>query len=266
VTFSVTDLTVVEFGSHPGQFNMALDMQMLAACDLSPGRACLRFYTWAPPALSLGFFEPADAVDASAARARGVDIVRRPTGGRVVLHDQDLTYTVVLPRTGASATDVYRWISGRLIAGLEAVGVHAETSRGEPGRSAARRRPCFLSAARHEITSAGRKLVGSAQRLGRNALLQHGTIPIGGAYRNVVDHLACGDREKQLLRGELIASTTCIEEIVGQRLEVAGVAAALEQALVSGLGGPAARVSAGVFAAGVSGDAQASWQLAGGAG
>lgn len=148
----------------------------------------LRFYGWQPPCLSLGRFQPvAGAVNLDACRARGVDLVRRPTGGRAILHDtpdRELTYSLVVPqddpRVAGDVPASYRAISVVLVWGLEQLGVLAQLtpSLGRalgPGSAA-----CFDQPSDYEITVGGRKLVGSAQARGGGrsggTLLQHGTV------------------------------------------------------------------------------------------
>jgi lipoate-protein ligase A len=238
----------MEFGAHPASYNMGLDRHLLDLCEAGPDEAFLRFYTWAPPALSLGRFEPEGAVDLARARRDGVDIVRRPTGGRIVLHSQDLTYTVVMPREPrASVLDTYLELAQCIVAGLAALGAKVELARGPLEKSAAKVRPCFLSAMRHEITHAGRKLVGSAQLVGRRAVLQHGSIPLGRGYLEIVNYLACGEAEKATLAEEMARRTACLEDAVGRTLDPADVAACLRNALVAAFGGRAEHAAAPVL-------------------
>jgi lipoate-protein ligase A len=234
----VKHLKVIEFGAHPASYNMGLDRRLLDLCEASPDEGFLRFYTWEPPALSLGHFEPEEAVDLARARRDGVDVVRRPTGGRIVLHKQDLTYTVVMPREPrASVQDTYLELARCIVAGLVALGASVDLARGSVVTSAARARPCFLSAMRHEITHAGRKLVGSAQLVGRRAVLQHGTIPVGRGYLEIVNYLACGEAEKAALAEEMARRTACLEEAVGRALAPAQVAACLRDVFAACFGG-----------------------------
>jgi lipoate-protein ligase A len=236
---STRRLAVVPFEVLRAAANMALDARLLEECERDPGTAFLRFYAWSPPALSLGRFEAAGAIDADRARADGVDVVRRPTGGRVVLHSEDLTYTVVVARDRwATAGEAYAWISARLVEGLASLGADVAAARGAAVKSAARQKPCFLSAARHEIVHRGRKLVGSAQRLGRAALLQHGSLPVGRGYLRVVEYLAVEAAVREALAREMLAATVCLEDLLGGRPGVAAVAAALERAMGSGFGLP----------------------------
>jgi lipoyl(octanoyl) transferase len=232
-----SQLKVIEFGCHDGRYNMALDRGLFDSCEADPRDVFLRFYTWLPPALSLGHFDSPEAIDAAKARRDGVQVVTRPTGGRVVLHKGDLTYTIVLPRrVGATAADVYIMISECLVAGLASLGAGVEMSRGSLGRSVSRNKPCFLSLARHEIVHGGKKVVGSAQRMGRNVVLQHGSIPIGQGYLAVVDYLVCSEEERRSLADEMQIGTTCLETILGKSLDPADVAAALLGAFAAKFG------------------------------
>lgn len=156
---------------------MAEDVRLLEAVGHG-APPVLRFYAWSRPTVSLGYAQDAaTAVDAPAAQRLGVDQVRRPTGGRAVVHDDELTYSVVLPAAMVPA-DVrasYALLAEGLVAGLRAVGVAARCHDGAelPGHSAL----CFVAPSWHEITLDGRKLVGSAQCRRAGAVLQHGSIP-----------------------------------------------------------------------------------------
>jgi len=226
----VKELVIIGLEPRSGRDNMRLDLDLLASCERQLDRAYLRFYTWRPPALSLGRFEAAEVVDRQKAEACGVDLVRRPTGGRVVLHSEDLTYTLVMPRREReSVVTTYNWVSQCLVDGIRMLGGAVEISRGGGVRFAGAK-PCFLSAARHEIVSSGRKLVGSAQRVGRRAVLQHGSIPVGRGYLDVVEYMACGEEERASLRREMLGATTCLVEVLGGRADLKEIEAALAAA------------------------------------
>jgi lipoate-protein ligase A len=161
-----------------GARNMALDEAL--ARGLGGGEALLRLYGWTRPTISLGRNEPTALYPVESFRAEGFDVVRRPTGGRAVLHDQELTYAIVAP-LGAwgGVREAYTRIHEALAAALRALGAPAEVVRGGralgPGAG-----PCFQAPAPGEVVAHGRKLVGSAQaRIGR-ALLQHGSILLAG--------------------------------------------------------------------------------------
>lgn len=163
-----------------GAWNMALD-EALAESVAAGGEPVLRFYRWSPPCLSLGRNQPAAGLyDLDALAARGWDVVRRPTGGRAVLHHRELTYSAALPATLlGSPREAYTAMNRALVAGLRSLGVDAavqgETGRRAPAPSLA---PCFAEPVAGEVMAAGRKLVGSAQRRMGGVLLQHGSLPL----------------------------------------------------------------------------------------
>jgi len=185
----VTVWRLLETGARPGRWNMACDAALLEGAA-SP---TLRLYAWDPPAVSLGHHQPAPSPGELARLASlGLDWVRRPTGGRAVFHggpDDELTYSVVAPIGEAGfpggLADAYRRIHAAIAAGLGALGATVALAP-PPARGAGRRIPpvrglaCFAASVPGEITAGGRKLVGSAQRRSRRALLQHGSIPLAG--------------------------------------------------------------------------------------
>lgn len=138
-------------------------------------RPALRLYRWDPPALSLGRFQPDDDVDRGACRRLGVEVVRRPTGGRALLHGGDLTYAVAMPRppgAAGSVDAVYRLLASGLIAGLAGLGVEAAVARHDGPAGAV----CFASQQGADLRVGERKLCGSAQLHRDGAVLQHGSI------------------------------------------------------------------------------------------
>jgi lipoyl(octanoyl) transferase len=165
-------------GADSGPCNMAVDEALMRyASRATTPAAHFRVYGWSRPTLSLGRNQRArGAYDEQGARAMGVDFVRRPTGGRALLHDHEVTYSVVLPAADAAeARAAYDFINEILLAGLGRLGVRAERAAGThnlpPGP-----RPCFDVPADREISYRGRKLVGSAQWRRDGVLLQHGSI------------------------------------------------------------------------------------------
>ena len=171
----------------PGAWNMALD-EALAASVRGGGPPVLRFYRWSPPCLSLGRNQPARGrYDEAELRRRGIEVVRRPTGGRAVLHDRELTYSVAVA-DGAlgSPRQAYAAVNRALVAGLRRLGVGA-TLQPNTGRRAAvpSLAPCFAEPAEGEVVAGGRKLVGSAQVRQRGVLLQHGSLLLEDGQRQV---------------------------------------------------------------------------------
>lgn len=165
-------------GPAHGSWNMAVDEAL--GCEAEPGTGVLRFYEWSAPTVSLGRNQPArDLYDLTRARAKGITFVRRPTGGRAVLHDAELTYAVVVgDKALGGPRSTYERIQRALSVGLASWG--ASGVRQEPlGPDRAPPpsvEPCFGVALAGEVTLDGRKLIGSAQaRIGRQ-VLQHGAI------------------------------------------------------------------------------------------
>jgi lipoyl(octanoyl) transferase len=141
----------------------------------------LRFYTWDPPALSLGYFQRLeDVADVAACHRLGVDIVSRPTGGRALLHHRELTYSVTAPegclKIPASVLEAYRLFSRALVRGLTRLGVPAELAPGSGRGRGLAPGACFDAPAAYELQVAGKKVAGSAQMRRDGALLQHGSI------------------------------------------------------------------------------------------
>jgi lipoyl(octanoyl) transferase len=157
---------------------MAVD-EALADSARTTLRPVLRVYRWSPRCLSLGRNQPAEGhYDVDAILKAGADVVRRPTGGRAVLHDRELTYSVSVPEGMlGSPRETYRRIHSALVAGLLRLGVTAEVRPRSPGRASAPSLvPCFQEPAEGEIVAGGRKLVGSAQVRLRGSILQHGSL------------------------------------------------------------------------------------------
>src|SRR5438132_10802731 len=165
-----------------GAWNMAVDEVLLDGVAAGTTPPTLRFYEWMPPCLSLGYFQPFDVVDVDGCRALGIEVVRRPTGGRAILHDRELTYSVALPASllghDGGVLPSYYPLSLALQDGLSGLGVPATLAPESVGSSGQHGPVCFDRPSAHEILLDGRKLVGSAQMRRGGGLLQHGSILI----------------------------------------------------------------------------------------
>jgi lipoate-protein ligase A len=169
----------------PGAHNMARDWAILEAVSEGASAPTLRIYGWNPPCLTLGRHQGIEAADLEFCRAEGIDVVRRPTGGRALLHHLELTYAVIAPLGSGplprGLQEAYRSICGALVQAMRAFGLDAELTGGEvnlelPGpRSTV---PCFEAPAGGEVVVGGRKLIGSAMRAHAGTILQHGAIVI----------------------------------------------------------------------------------------
>ena len=192
---------IIDSTGRPGAENMAVDAALLEEADRT-GAAFLRLYRWDPPCLSFGRHEPAlTRYDRSRIEALGLDVVRRPTGGRAVWHEHEVTYAVAAPiaRFG-SLRDSYRAIHERLATALRRLGaptVLAPDTRA-PGLASG---PCFAAPVGGEVLVGGRKVIGSAQVRRGRAFLQHGSILLDGSQevvRDVSREQGAGSRDTAL--------------------------------------------------------------------
>jgi lipoate-protein ligase A len=180
-------------GLADGATNMAIDeaISRSVAAGLVP--PTLRFFGWQPACLSLGQAQAADEVDREACRAAEVDVVRRPTGGRAILHTDELTYSVIAPesepRVSGSLVESYRRLSEGLLAGLLQLGVPTRQVERADGHDRDQGPVCFEVPSNYEIVFGGKKLVGSAQMRKAGVVLQHGTIPLYGDIARISDYL-----------------------------------------------------------------------------
>jgi lipoate-protein ligase A len=222
----------VDSGTSDGFTNMALDEAMLHAHEKGMTPPTLRVYGWTPPALSVGYFQRiAKDVDEQKCLENGIDVVRRKTGGRSVLHKDELTYSVVasgecgLPRNLLGS---YRAISQGLIAAYRILGlkVHLAPHRGNHSAAA-----CFSASSFSDLTCQGRKIAGSAQFRRGDVLLQHGSLPISLDARlffSVLRFPSISSREKAMaVFGQRV---TCITEMLGKSVSLAE----LKEALIQG--------------------------------
>lgn len=220
----------LDSGPLDGAEQMALDAGLMDRARES-GEALLRVYAWSRPTLSFGRHESAreNFIPESLDRAN-VGAVRRPTGGRVLLHDHEVTYSVTAPAPDAERLgDSYRRINNMLMAAMARLGVHVAESPGSaarrPGGSA-----CFAEPSKGELVVAGQKLVGSAQLRERGALLQHGSILIDD------DQPRIAELASQPLIPALPAAT--LHSCLGRRPSYNEVRDALHDALAATEGDP----------------------------
>lgn len=233
-----------------GATNMALDEAILTDVLEGTSPPTLRFYAWSPPCLSLGRNQPLADVDLASCRAAGVDVVRRPTGGRAILHTDELTYSVSLlqtdPLAAGGVLESYRRLSEGLLTGLHRLGVQVSRAIGAPiapsGRGVCQQRPatdltavCFERPSDYEITVAGRKLVGSAQWRAQGGVLQHGTLPLCGDITRILGYLSFAEEERESQRSVLRARALTLEEALGHTLAFGQVAEALAKGFAQAL-------------------------------
>ncbi len=238
---------LLRHGHATGAENMAVDEAIAQGIAQGVSPPTLRFYGWAPPCVSLGRNQQVHGIDLAACAERGYDIVRRPTGGRAILHTDELTYSISAspdhPLMAGLVLDAYLRISRGLVAGLRRLGIAAEeapgSNRAGPDVSAA----CFEVPSAYEITAGGRKILGSAQARRAKSVLQHGSLPLVGDVTRVVDCLAFADSaEREALHRSLTEHAATVEQVTGRQVGyeeamealIAGVSETLELDLVPG--------------------------------
>ena len=191
----------IDSGAGDGHTNMATDLAMARLAGDVPYAATLRVYGWHPPTISLGYHQSLDDLELDQCRRDGVEVVYRPTGGRAVLHSEELTYAVVIgPGSylfGLDIMTLYERLSHAILDALNRLHIAAlfdrsqrtpqNFSRGELSSL------CYASAIQHEIGVNGKKLVGSAQRRFEYAVLQHGSILLGPHHTQLARYLRHGD-------------------------------------------------------------------------
>lgn len=205
-----------------GAWNMALDEALLRSTAENNKSPTLRIYNWEPPTLSLGFAQTVKDVDLANLKHAGWDLVRRPTGGRAILHIDELTYSVTAPLDdpllAGSLLESYQKISLALLAGLVKLGIDAVGDKTYPNgtASSAQNPVCFEIPSNYEITSRGKKLIGSAQARKYGGILQHGALPISGditRITNVLNLLPYEGRKKAA--ENLVAHAINLETLLG---------------------------------------------------
>ena len=230
--------TYVSSGAQTGAFNMALDESAARALASGEGSPVLRLFRWRPWAISLGYNQSAGDIDSPRCAADGIDVVRRPTGGRAILHAEELTYCVVMAAGRRSILQVYNDISTALVRGLAIYGVGVALQKSQPDFAKEYRSsssvPCFASSARYEIEWRGRKLVGSAQRRfsgpAGDVVLQHGSILCGDAHVRLADYLASPlDGARERIRASLLAKTADLRMITGEEVRMDDLCGAIRR-------------------------------------
>jgi lipoate-protein ligase A len=213
---------------------MAVDEAILRTVASQEAPPTLRLYAWDPPCLSLGRGQAVDDVDHAAVKAAGYDLVRRPTGGRALLHVDELTYSVIAaegePRVAGGVVESYRRLSAGLVRGLELLGVghvvadERVENRDEEGPV------CFEVPSDYEITVGEKKLVGSAQMRSRGVVLQHGAVPLCGDITRICPLLRAHPDPARVR-----ARATTVGRAVGRRVSWEEAADALAEGFAEAL-------------------------------
>lgn len=203
-----------------GACNMAIDDAILSSVASGESIPTLRFYAWSRPTLSLGYGQRTRPVDFARLAAHNMQLVRRPTGGRAILHIDELTYSLTLPITHplarGSVVESYQHISQGLLLGLCSLGAHVAAERAA-ATDTVPSPVCFDTPSHYEIAVEGRKLVGSAQVRRHEGILQHGSLPLCGDIARICDALTYPDEAaREAAKAEVRDLATTLEQALGK--------------------------------------------------
>jgi lipoate-protein ligase A len=203
---------------------MAVDEAVLETVGRGKSAPALRLYAWNPACLSLGFSQPVKDVDREALARRGWQLVRRPTGGRAILHTDELTYSVIAPHTdpriaGGVLRSYYR-LAQALLAALERLGLPAQADNEYtvPEGAQAAGPVCFEVPSNYEITVSGKKLIGSAQARRKEGVLQHGSLPLYGDLTRILQVLVFPDEAARARATSSLLAHAATVEMLGKNI------------------------------------------------
>lgn len=232
-------LRILYSPAQDGITNMASDQAIMEAVGEGSAPPTLRLYGWSPPCLSLGYAQRRRDVDETRLQARGWGLVRRPTGGRAILHADELTYSISLPQDhplveGDIVTSYHR-LSNALREGL--LRLRVETSAQAQHKRGAATAVCFETPGDYEITAQGKKLLGSAQVRRHKAVLQHGSLPLSGDISRICEVLHYpSESDRARARQQVAARASTLEAVAGRRISWEEAAAALVAAFTECFG------------------------------
>lgn len=211
-----------------GAENMARDVALQARAGRT-GETVFSIYSWSRPTLSFGRNQPAAGLyDLDRIHAAGIDVVRRPTGGRAILHNREVTYSVTAPLQDASLRETYARINRILQDGLSRLGVAVMAATQSERAAVPSVRPCFEAPAEGELVARGGKLVGSAQYRDAGALLQHGSILVNDDQSSLPDFAADSSAET-----DPVPAPATLHALLGRSPDAAEVAEAMFDAVRS---------------------------------
>ena len=212
----------INTGFNCGEYNMQYDVHL--ANKKEQEVAILRLYRWTPYCISLGANQQAESINISKAKKNLIDVVNRPTGGRAILHAEELTYSIIYPAShNLSPRQLYHEINSALKAGLinyNPVFQEIELENLQPDFTGFYNQKvselCFAVSAKSELKFNGKKLVGSAQRKMDKTILQHGSILCGEYHTKIVDYLNYSASQIEKMRDEINATTIDMKSILGE--------------------------------------------------
>ncbi len=210
-------IRIVPYRRYRGVENMAID-RYLVDWAVEKQMPVLRFYGWNPWCLSLGRHQCAEDVDIASLEKEGYEMVRRPTGGSAIFHSGELTYSFVMPRQGQmDHHGLYEWLHEHLSGALKKEGYEVELSNRTPGENYLKGGKdvfaCFNRKAKSEIHHEGRKVVGSAQKIFREAILQHGSVMLTETHRIILSFLKLGPEQQREQQRILVENSVALTTI-----------------------------------------------------
>jgi lipoate-protein ligase A len=195
---------------------MAIDYYLAKTCHLRDN-PILRFYGWEPYCLSIGCHQQRETILIKKLKADGYDFTRRPTGGRAIFHAEELTYSVHFPRKTIRQQHLYRLFHQIFADTLKHLGYQVKLKNDEQKIPVLTNKgedyPCFTKSAQTEVQCEGKKVIGSAQKIMSNSILQHGSILIGESHKKLPAYLKLNKIEKQSLFNEMNAKSISLKEL-----------------------------------------------------
>ena len=224
-----------------GAWNMAVDESILLHIGRGESLPTLRLYAWTPACLSLGYAQPFADVHMNRLNERGWEVVRRATGGRAILHTDELTYSVIAPndepRVAGTVLESYNRLAQALSLAVNNLRLPVEMKEGRNGNPVDRNPVCFEVPSTYEITVNGKKLIGSAQARKREGVLQHGSLPLTGDLARICQVLVFDDETARRNASErLLARATTVESALGGAVSWESAARAFIDAFEAQLG------------------------------
>lgn len=220
-----SEIEFIDSGLMSGEENMQFDTARTLALSNDEYLPMFRIYAWKPWCISLGKNQKTDDIDEVNIKKYNIDIVRRPTGGRAVLHSDELTYAVALKLSNERTSQfVYQKVHKILLNSLNRMGCNLEFVKSQPNfrdfyQKSISAASCFASSARYEIEFEGKKVVGSAQRVFGDVLLQHGSILLGKGHNLLPDLMNCRNEEiREMIRKEIESHSISISEICNREI------------------------------------------------
>lgn len=202
-SYAMNRIRLIRDGIYAGSCNMAIDEALLVQLVKGESLPTLRFYRWEKPTVSLGYFQKLREFNLERIGAMNLDIVRRPTGGRAVLHWDEVTFCLTIPTKNQGLWDIFRGIHEAIGRGLNILGIPAKVlpvlknSEEKSNGGSLRTSACFASPSRYELTLNGKKIAGSAQKKYGDFMLIHGSIPIKPNFRMLFNVVNFPDEESR---------------------------------------------------------------------